>query len=125
MFHVIYYFRPAVNEIIRYIPFYDHLGKALVIWVLWVVIFRFSNFFKLKACPACGGELKRSKSDRNEKLINYLSLGLLPVKKHRCYVCNWRGLAFPNSIEKKFKPKKLTQEEVDRGLKEVQDETEA
>lgn len=111
-----------MNELISQIPYHDTLTKIVVVWVIWIVVFRFSRFFRLKACPACGGDLKRSKADRYEKFVNYLSLGLLPVKKHRCYVCSWRGLAFPNSIEKKFKPKKLTQEEVDKGLKELQDE---
>lgn len=104
---------PPMHEYLKYIPFYDHLINVAIVWVILLVVFRFSNFFKLKACPSCGGELKRSRKDNWEKYITIGSIGLLPIKTYRCYKCNWKGHAFPSSIERKYNPKKLRHDDPD------------
>jgi|GEM_PF-5197734 len=105
-----------MHEYLKYIPFYDHLINVAIVWVILIVVFRFSRFFKLKACPACGGELKRSLKDNWEKYITIGSLGILPIKTYRCYKCSWKGHSFPSTIERKYRPKKLTHDDPDSDI---------
>ncbi len=70
------------------------LATFFVLYILLMIGLRVSSLYKFSQCPNCGGELKRSQRKGPDKMINSLSLGILPVKRYRCYTCYWEGLAF-------------------------------
>lgn len=68
------------------------LFAILGFFILIVIIIRLSGVLNLTVCPDCGGKLKRSKRTSQDKKVMFLGLGLLPIKRYRCYVCHWDGV---------------------------------
>lgn len=64
------------------------------LYIIFLFFLRFSNYYKIKRCPNCSGELKRSQRSSGDRLLKTLTLGILPVKRYRCYSCYWEGRAF-------------------------------
>ncbi|MFM1876347.1 MAG: hypothetical protein RL266_2084, partial [Bacteroidota bacterium] len=64
-----------------------------VVFIVVVIGLRLSNYYKIRRCPNCGGELKRSQRSAGDKLIESITLGILPLKRYRCYTCYWEGRA--------------------------------
>jgi uncharacterized protein with PIN domain len=71
------------------------IGISLVIWIVIALILRFSNYYRIASCPNCGGTVKRSSRGRTEKSLKFWSLGILDLKRYRCYTCYWEGSALP------------------------------
>jgi len=67
---------------------------ALLVYVVLLLVVRGSRYYRLEKCPKCGGRLSRHKRRRLDKWTARLSLGILPVKRYRCYQCYWEGQAF-------------------------------
>ncbi|MBI1289059.1 MAG: hypothetical protein GC178_15945 [Flavobacteriales bacterium] len=65
-----------------------------VIYIIFIFLLRFSNYYKIKKCPNCSGELKRAQRTAGDRLLKTLTFGILPVKRYRCYTCYWEGQAF-------------------------------
>jgi len=74
-------------------------AMAFVVYLIVVVILRFSNFYRINRCPNCGGEIKRTSRGASERFTKTFSLGILDLKRYRCYTCYWEGSALP--IKKK------------------------
>ncbi|MFC2175812.1 hypothetical protein ACFLR1_02425 [Bacteroidota bacterium] len=78
------------------------LIEALIKWVSvflsfylgFLLIMRVSKYYKIKVCPYCGSELKRTQRTPRDKAIAKFSFGILPIKRYRCYTCYWEGQAF-------------------------------
>lgn len=66
---------------------------AFVVYLLVVLFLRLSNYYKIKRCPNCKGELKRSQRSAGDKMVETITLGILPLKRYRCYTCYWEGRA--------------------------------
>ena len=64
------------------------LGFQLVV----AAAIRLSGVFTLTVCPKCESKLKRSKGKRKERNIRLFGLGLLPVRRYRCYTCYWEDV---------------------------------
>ncbi|MCF8257084.1 MAG: hypothetical protein K9J06_06000 [Flavobacteriales bacterium] len=79
------------------------LAAALLVYVVVLLLLRYSKYYRLVNCPVCGQKLSRHKRKGTEKWITGLSLGILPVKRYRCYGCYWEGQAFeiPKTTELK------------------------
>jgi uncharacterized protein with PIN domain len=81
---------------------YTALLFALLKWVLAILSFliliaivvRLSGVLNLTVCPSCGEKLKRAKRKSQDKRVRLLALGLLPIKRYRCYACYWDGIGF-------------------------------
>lgn len=84
-----------------FLLFLNWLLGIFVFYLAVVIILRVSNFYRVRRCPNCGGELKRANRNGGDRAIEKFSFGLLPVKRYRCYVCYWEGRAF--HIKKKRK----------------------
>lgn len=73
-------------------------GRQLlvIVAIYFVIIFllRMSGYYRLKGCPECGNDLKRSQRTLLDKLLTRFSVGILPLKRYRCYSCYWEGAAF-------------------------------
>lgn len=73
-------------------------GRQLlvIVAIYFVIIFllRMSGYYRLKGCPECGNDLKRSQRTLSDKLLTRFSVGILPLKRYRCYSCYWEGAAF-------------------------------
>ena len=67
---------------------------VLAIYLIILLLIKFSGYYRLKKCPECGHKLKRSSRSSNEHMAKTLSLGILPLKRYRCYSCYWEGSAF-------------------------------
>ena len=63
------------------------------VYLVILVLLRFSNYYRLTRCPNCAGELKRSQRTASDRLLKTTSFGILPVKRYRCYTCYWEGQA--------------------------------
>jgi uncharacterized protein with PIN domain len=81
-----------------------YLAGVFVAWVLVCVLLRFSNYYRLKKCPVCGQKLSRQRRTGKEKWLNRLSLGILSLKRYRCYSCYWEGQAFEIPKGQESKP---------------------
>ena len=89
--------------LVRFMEFQSVNWEALLRIVLeWVAIIgavylavllviRYSNLLVSSKCPTCGLRIKRSKTKREQRLLNMFSLGLLKFKRYRCYGCYWEG----------------------------------
>lgn len=81
---------------------YTALAFAFLKWVIAIlgflfsiaIVIRLSGVLNLTTCPDCGEKLKRSKRRTNDKTLQLMALGLLPVKRYRCYACYWDGIGF-------------------------------
>lgn len=82
-----------------------YVGIVLGIYVLILLMLRFSKYFRITLCPVCNGKLSRHKRTVAEKRLTRYSFGILPVKRYRCYSCYWEGQAFeiPKSEESRTK----------------------
>lgn len=67
---------------------------VLLVYVSVFVLLRISKYYRLTKCPVCAQKLSRQRRTGKEKWINRLSLGILSVKRYRCYSCYWEGQAF-------------------------------
>lgn len=65
-----------------------------IIYFIFILVLRFSNYYKIRKCPNCRGELKRAQRTAGDRLLKTLTFGILPVKRYRCYTCYWEGQAF-------------------------------
>jgi len=74
------------------------LGKSSLIllcaYVVILIILRQSRYYRLQKCPKCEGRLSRHRRTKRDRWTRRLSLGILPVKRYRCYSCYWEGQAF-------------------------------
>lgn len=75
-------------------------GIFFAAYLAVVIVLRFSRYYKLERCPNCSGELKRSQRGPSEKLTKTFSLGILDLRRYRCYTCYWEGSALPISNKK-------------------------
>jgi uncharacterized protein with PIN domain len=66
----------------------------LGIYVTLLLLLRFSKFYRLARCPECNSLLKRKKRNSIDKWVPIFTLGILPVRRYRCYACYWEGQAF-------------------------------
>ena len=73
-----------------------YFGIALGLHILVMLIIRFSGILKITVCPECGKKVSRLKRKPNDKTILRLSLGILSVKRYRCFSCYWQGIGFPD-----------------------------
>jgi len=71
------------------------------VYVMFLVVLRMSNYYKLKHCPNCSGQLKRSQRKAGDRFLKTTSLNILPVKRYRCYTCYWEGPALEIREKKK------------------------
>ena len=82
---------------IDYAAFFLLLSKWLLglfaVYVLILMVIRMSNYYRVSRCPNCAGELKRSQRNGSDRFLNSVSLGILPIKRYRCYTCYWEGQA--------------------------------
>jgi hypothetical protein len=69
------------------------LAALFVGYVVLVLLLRVSNYYRLRRCPNCKGELKRSQRSGSDRLVTVLTLGIIPLKRYRCYTCYWEGRA--------------------------------
>ena len=67
---------------------------VIAIYFVIILLMRMSGYYRLKSCPECGNQLKRSQRTLSDRLRTRFSLGLLPLKRYRCYTCYWEGAAF-------------------------------
>jgi uncharacterized protein with PIN domain len=92
------------------------VGKQLMviggIYITIILLMRFSEYYRIKKCPECGHRLKRSSRSSSERTITSISLGMLPLKRYRCYKCYWEGAAFEIPGQKAFNEGKEETEEV-------------
>lgn len=72
----------------------ERVGIILITYLVVILLLRFSNYFRVAKCPTCGGKLSRHKRQGSDKWLIGMSLGLLPVRRYRCYACYWEGQAF-------------------------------
>lgn len=70
-------------------------AMAFVVYLIIVMILRVSNFYRIKRCPNCGGEIKRTSRGASERFTKTFSLGILDLKRYRCYTCYWEGSGLP------------------------------
>lgn len=75
-------------------------GFLFVFYIIVIIILRLSNYYRIRRCPNCGGELKRSQRSTGDKMVNSITFGMLPLKRYRCYTCYWEGMALPNKSNK-------------------------
>ena len=72
----------------------DLIGLVLIflsiVIVLWRVRVRLIQRLTGSTCPVCGGDLRRSRRDRLDRLVSLL----LPVRPYHCRnrECHWKGL---------------------------------
>jgi len=79
------------------------VGIVLGIYLILLLLLRMSNYFRITQCPACGGKLSRHKRNSKDKWLIIFALGMLPIKRYRCYACYWEGQAFEFKKEPKVK----------------------
>lgn len=70
-------------------------------YLLVVIVLRISNYYRINSCPNCSGELKRSQRGPTERFTKLFSLGILDLKRYRCYTCYWEGSALDIKSNKK------------------------
>jgi uncharacterized protein with PIN domain len=78
-----------------------YLGILFGGYLLVVIVLRLSNYYRITNCPNCSGELKRSQRGPSERFTKLLSLGILDLKRYRCYTCYWEGSALDIKNNKK------------------------
>ena len=66
----------------------------LSIYIILLLLLRRSRFYRLTTCPECNSPLRRKKRNSMDKWVPIFTLGILPVKRYRCYACYWEGQAF-------------------------------
>jgi len=71
-----------------------YVFAVLLVYVLVMFLLRMSKYYRLRKCPVCAQKLSRQRRTGKEKWINRISLGILSVKRYRCYSCYWEGQAF-------------------------------
>ncbi len=89
-----------VDEHALAISVLTNVGAVLGVYVLVLLLLRYSRYYRFEKCPKCGEKLSRQRSKGDEKWIRVWSLGLLPVKRYRCHSCYWQGQAFEIKKEK-------------------------
>lgn len=67
------------------------LAIVFALYIIILLVFRVSNYYKIAKCPNCAGELKRSQRTASDRFLKTVSFGILPVKRYRCYTCYWEG----------------------------------
>ena len=91
---------------IDYVAFFLLLSQYalgfLALYIVILLVLRFSNYYRVNNCPNCTGELKRSQRNGSDRMMNAISFGILPIKRYRCYTCYWEGQA----LDIRSKPKK-------------------
>lgn len=85
---------PMVDYAALVFAFLKWVFAILGLLFLIAIAIRLSGVLNLTVCPDCGKKLKRSKRRSNDKKLRLLALGLLPVKRYRCYSCYWDGIGF-------------------------------
>jgi len=81
-----------LNALVSNVAIY--VVAVLLAYVMVFVLLRSSNYYRLKKCPVCAQKLSRQRRTGKEKWLNRISLGILSVKRYRCYSCYWEGQAF-------------------------------
>jgi len=89
----------------------ERVGVVLAAYFVIILILRFSNYFRVSKCPTCGGKLSRHKRQSSDRWLISLSLGILPVRRYRCYSCYWEGQAFEIKKDPKAPKEVLAREE--------------
>lgn len=85
----------------------------LGIYVTLLLLLRFSKFYRLTRCPECNSPLKRKKRNSIDKWVPIFTLGILPVRRYRCYACYWEGQAFQIPTDPKKVQEALLDEDED------------
>jgi hypothetical protein len=62
-------------------------------YVIMVLLLRVSNYYRIRRCPNCKGDLKRAQRSGSDRFVTVLTLGIIPLKRYRCYTCYWEGRA--------------------------------
>lgn len=84
-----------------------------IFYLVVLTVLRGSNYYRIKRCPNCSGELKRAQRNGGDKMVRTLSFGILPVKRYRCYTCYWEGRSFDIKSSKGKSRSKGSNEEED------------
>ena len=91
---------------IDYVAFFLLLSQYalgfLALYIVILLVLRFSNYYRVNNCPNCTGELKRSQRSSSDRMMSTISFGILPIKRYRCYTCYWEGQA----LDIRSQPKK-------------------
>ncbi len=68
-------------------------GMLFAGYVILILMLRISNYYRIKRCPNCSGELKRAQRTGSDRFVTLTTLGIIPLKRYRCYTCYWEGRA--------------------------------
>ena len=86
----------SVDYVVLFVKPLPWLATLIVLYLITLILIRTSGILNRHSCPNCGKKIKRSKRRRNDKILKKVSLGILPVKRFRCYGCYWDGVGFRN-----------------------------
>jgi predicted RNA-binding Zn-ribbon protein involved in translation (DUF1610 family) len=88
----------------------DYVLLGFIIIILYVFIIFILKYIGIgskkksrnsnNSCPDCKENLNRIKRIYKDKIIFYLTLGILDWKRYSCEKCGWEGLRWP----KDYKP---------------------
>lgn len=68
-------------------------GVIFVIYLITIIFLRASNYYRIRKCPNCRGELKRAQRNAGDRMLKTLTFGILDLRRYRCYTCYWEGRA--------------------------------
>lgn len=85
----------------------------LSIYIILLLFLRWSKFYRLTTCPECNSRLRRKKRNSIDKWVPIFTLGILPVKRYRCYACYWEGQSFKLPTDPKKGQEILEDDDID------------
>jgi len=82
----------SLDYLVLFVKPLSWLTALIVLYLITLILSMTSGILNRHSCPNCGKKIKRSKRKRNDKIIEKVSFGILPVKRYRCYACYWEGI---------------------------------
>lgn len=69
------------------------LIMGVITFYFLLLVMRIGGIIRQQKCPRCKStEIDRVSSRKLDKLLNILSLYILPVERHQCQKCGWEGV---------------------------------
>jgi hypothetical protein len=81
-----------------------YLLAFLIVFYLTLLALRINGVLKKESCPKCGGKINRVQKTIGDRIYAAATLGILPLRRYKCEVCNWKGIRW--NTEKSFYVKK-------------------
>jgi transposase-like protein len=103
----------------RFIDYYNYFVRnfpttevivflgLMIVFYLIVIVMRFYGVMKKGNCPRCYGELFRTSKTLSDRILVALTLGILPLRRYKCRVCQHEVLRWNTEKSELKKIKKV------------------